>query len=120
MTEFGNRKKVEVVKADNGYIIKVLSRGESVLREPYEGSLMVTKDSQNLFDQLSEFFDVPKINAYNTQESLLKEIVDALNSSIDFLYDIEVMEIAGIEAHTIENLRSVLRCALSAAEKIRE
>lgn len=49
-------KKISIKQAANGFIVKVIDSGESVLKEPYSNEIYVFKSFAELNLWLKEFF----------------------------------------------------------------
>lgn len=71
----GDRKKVTISEADNGWIISVDNHGESMMREPYQKSLLVFNDPADLVEWFDKFFDMPiKVKEFDLENNLEKTV----------------------------------------------
>jgi hypothetical protein len=52
-----NKAKIIITKIDNGYIVKVISRGLSILKEPYEKAVMAFNSFTELTDFIQGIFE---------------------------------------------------------------
>lgn len=51
-----DRRQFKVIKADNGFIVKVINHGLSPLKEPYEKSLLVFESQVAMTEWINNFF----------------------------------------------------------------
>lgn len=51
------RRKISILEANNGFIVKVINHGMTPFREPYGDTLMVFTSLKEMSDWLKRFFE---------------------------------------------------------------
>ena len=57
ITELGTGKaKVQIVEANNGFIMEIISTGQGAFKEPYYPGIYVSRNLEELVDKINEIF----------------------------------------------------------------